>query len=95
MKRVIEAYTFPLLESRILYASLGSSIVGTSEEEMATNFWTSSHYNSKQLVDHEDGDMVNSLDMEMGITLEDFKLLKTHISITVLFCYVCISALFF
>ncbi|KAL6506529.1 Cyclin-C1-2 [Orobanche gracilis] len=45
---------------------------------MAANFWTSSHY--KQLLDPEDVDVVHPLDKERGITLEDFKLIKLHMS---------------
>ncbi|KAL9318098.1 hypothetical protein ACSQ67_014615 [Phaseolus vulgaris] len=45
---------------------------------MAANFWTSSHY--KHLLDQEDVDMVNALDKEKGITLEDFKLIKMHLT---------------
>lgn len=45
---------------------------------MAANFWTSSHY--KHLFDQEEVDNVNPLDKEKGITLEDFKLIKMHMS---------------
>uniref|UniRef100_A0A2P2LE93 B-like cyclin n=2 Tax=Rhizophora mucronata TaxID=61149 RepID=A0A2P2LE93_RHIMU len=45
---------------------------------MAANFWTSSHY--KQLLEQEDVGVVNQLDKEKGITLEDFKLIKYHMS---------------
>ncbi|KAL8496169.1 hypothetical protein ACS0TY_020040 [Phlomoides rotata] len=45
---------------------------------MAANFWTSSHY--KQLLDQEEVDVVPPLDKERGITLEDFKLIKFHMS---------------
>ncbi|CAI9770659.1 unnamed protein product [Fraxinus pennsylvanica] len=45
---------------------------------MAANFWTSSHY--KQLLDPEEVDVVHPLDKERGITLEDFKLIKLHMS---------------
>ncbi|KAG6748899.1 hypothetical protein POTOM_048837 [Populus tomentosa] len=46
---------------------------------MAANFWTSSHY--KQLFDQEEVDMVHPLDKEKGITLEDFKIIKTQMTI--------------
>lgn len=45
---------------------------------MAANFWASSHY--KHLLDQEDVDMVNPVDKEKGVTLEDFKLIKMHMS---------------
>ncbi|CAA3010339.1 cyclin-C1-2-like isoform X1 [Olea europaea subsp. europaea] len=45
---------------------------------MAANFWTSSHY--KQLLDPEEVDVVHPLDKERGITLEDSKLIKLHMS---------------
>ncbi|KVI12292.1 Cyclin C [Cynara cardunculus var. scolymus] len=45
---------------------------------MATDFWTSTHY--KQLLDQEEVDVVHSLDKERGITLEDFKLIKLHMT---------------
>ncbi|PWA59063.1 cyclin-C1-1 [Artemisia annua] len=45
---------------------------------MATDFWTSTHY--KQLMDQEEVDVVHSLDKERGITLEDFKLIKLHMT---------------
>ncbi|KAL3633291.1 Cyclin-C1-2 [Castilleja foliolosa] len=45
---------------------------------MAANFWTSSHY--KHLLDPEDVDVVHTLDKERGINLEDFKLIKLHMS---------------
>ncbi|XP_052185058.1 cyclin-C1-2-like isoform X2 [Diospyros lotus] len=45
---------------------------------MAANFWTSSHY--KQLLDQEEVDVVHPLDREKGITLEDFKLIKLHMT---------------
>ncbi|KNA20709.1 hypothetical protein SOVF_049980 [Spinacia oleracea] len=45
---------------------------------MAANFWTSTHY--KQLLDQEEVDVVQQLDRDRGITLEDFKLVKMHIS---------------
>ncbi|KAG9446079.1 hypothetical protein H6P81_012207 [Aristolochia fimbriata] len=45
---------------------------------MAANFWTSSHY--KQLLDQEDVDVVPSLDKERGLTLEEFKLIKVHMT---------------
>ncbi|OIT36920.1 PREDICTED: cyclin-C1-2-like [Nicotiana attenuata] len=45
---------------------------------MSANFWTSSHY--KELLDPEEVDVVHQLDKERGITLEDFKLIKLHMS---------------
>ncbi|KAL0369428.1 UNVERIFIED_CONTAM: Cyclin-C1-2 [Sesamum angustifolium] len=45
---------------------------------MAANFWTSSHF--KQLMDLEEVDVVHPLDKERGITLDDFKLIKSHIA---------------
>ncbi|KAJ8749261.1 hypothetical protein K2173_018741 [Erythroxylum novogranatense] len=45
---------------------------------MAANFWTSSHY--KQLLDQEEVNVVKPLDKEKGLTLEDFKLIKTHMA---------------
>ncbi|XP_031099344.1 cyclin-C1-2-like isoform X1 [Ipomoea triloba] len=45
---------------------------------MAANFWTSSHY--KQLLDPEEVNVVHPLDKERGITLEDCKLIKLHMS---------------
>ncbi|CAH9075397.1 unnamed protein product [Cuscuta epithymum] len=45
---------------------------------MAANFWTSSHY--KQLLDSEDLNVVHQLDRERGLTLEDCKLIKIHMS---------------
>ncbi|XP_009372218.2 cyclin-C1-2 [Pyrus x bretschneideri] len=48
------------------------------KENMAANFWTSSHY--KQLLDQEDVDVVSPLDREKGITLEDFKLIKMQMA---------------
>ncbi|TXG54144.1 hypothetical protein EZV62_019400 [Acer yangbiense] len=45
---------------------------------MAANFWTSSHH--KQLMDQDDVDVVQPLDRDKGITLEDFKLIKMHMS---------------
>ncbi|XP_010552038.1 PREDICTED: cyclin-C1-1 [Tarenaya hassleriana] len=45
---------------------------------MAANFWTSSHY--KQLLGPEDVDVVHPQDKERGISLEDFKLIKLHMS---------------
>ncbi|KAK9055632.1 hypothetical protein SSX86_026717 [Deinandra increscens subsp. villosa] len=45
---------------------------------MATDFWTSTHY--KQLLDQEEVDVVHNLDKERGITLEDFKLIKLHMT---------------
>ncbi|XP_009618524.1 cyclin-C1-2 [Nicotiana tabacum] len=45
---------------------------------MSANFWTSSHY--KELLDPEEVDVVHQLDKERGITLDDFKLIKLHMS---------------
>ncbi|CAN6447649.1 unnamed protein product [Victoria cruziana] len=45
---------------------------------MAANFWASSH--CKQLLDQEDVDVVHPLDKEKGLTLEEFKLIKIHMS---------------
>ncbi|CAH9140649.1 unnamed protein product [Cuscuta epithymum] len=45
---------------------------------MAANFWTSSH--CKQLLDSEDLNVVHQLDRERGLTLEDCKLIKIHMS---------------
>ncbi|KAI5679932.1 hypothetical protein M9H77_01159 [Catharanthus roseus] len=45
---------------------------------MAANFWTSSQ--CKQLLDPEEVDVVHQIDRERGITLEDFKLIKLHMS---------------
>ncbi|XP_062198535.1 cyclin-C1-1 isoform X1 [Phragmites australis] len=45
---------------------------------MAANFWTSSHY--KQLLDPEDVDVVPVADRERGITPEEFRLVKIHMS---------------
>ncbi|CAA6664094.1 unnamed protein product [Spirodela intermedia] len=45
---------------------------------MAANFWTSSH--SKLLIDQDEVDMVPSMDKEKGLTLEDFKLIKIHMT---------------
>ncbi|XP_010547123.1 PREDICTED: cyclin-C1-2-like isoform X8 [Tarenaya hassleriana] len=45
---------------------------------MASNFWTSSHH--KLLMDPEEVDVVHPLDRERGITVEDFKLIKLHMS---------------
>ncbi|KAF2598423.1 hypothetical protein F2Q68_00012008 [Brassica cretica] len=45
---------------------------------MAANFWTSSHY--KQLMEQEEVDVVHPLDKERGISVEDFKLIKFHMS---------------
>ncbi|XP_002320618.2 cyclin-C1-2 isoform X2 [Populus trichocarpa] len=50
-----------------------------SHLKMAANFWTSSHY--KQLFDQEEVDVVHPLDKEKGITLEDFKIIKTQMAI--------------
>ncbi|XP_059289972.1 cyclin-C1-2-like [Lycium ferocissimum] len=48
---------------------------------MAANFWISSQY--KELLDPEEVDVVHQLDKERGITLDDFKLIKLHMSIYV------------
>ncbi|KAL5200857.1 hypothetical protein ABZP36_035211 [Zizania latifolia] len=45
---------------------------------MAANFWTSSH--SKQLLDPDDVDKVQPADVERGITKEEFRLVKIHMS---------------
>ncbi|XP_009787342.1 cyclin-C1-2-like [Nicotiana sylvestris] len=45
---------------------------------MAANFWTSSQY--KELLDPEEVDVVHQLDKDRGITLDDFKLVKLHMS---------------
>ncbi|KAI3682583.1 hypothetical protein L1987_82657 [Smallanthus sonchifolius] len=45
---------------------------------MATNFWTSTHY--KELLDQEEVDVVHNLDKQRGITLDDFKLIKLHMT---------------
>nr|GLL30821.1 cyclin-C1-2-like [Ipomoea trifida] len=45
---------------------------------MAANFWTSSH--CKQLLDPEEVEVVQQLDKDRGITLEDCKLIKLHMS---------------
>ncbi|KAG2301386.1 hypothetical protein Bca4012_059636 [Brassica carinata] len=45
---------------------------------MAANFWNSSHY--KQLMEQEEVDVVHALDKERGISVEDFKLIKFHMS---------------
>ncbi|KAH0659909.1 hypothetical protein AABB24_032175 [Solanum stoloniferum] len=45
---------------------------------MAANFWISSQY--KELLDQEEVDVVHQLDKERGITLDDFKLIKLHMS---------------
>ncbi|XP_031099264.1 cyclin-C1-2-like [Ipomoea triloba] len=45
---------------------------------MAANFWTSSH--CKRLLDPEEVDVVQQLDKDRGITLEDCKLIKLHMS---------------
>ncbi|KAL9239148.1 hypothetical protein vseg_013497 [Gypsophila vaccaria] len=44
---------------------------------MAANFWTSTHY--KQLLEHEQVDVVHQIDRERGITLDDLKLIKLHV----------------
>ncbi|KAF5822155.1 putative cyclin [Helianthus annuus] len=45
---------------------------------MATNFWASTHY--KELLEQEEVDVVHNLDKQRGITLDDFKLIKLHMS---------------
>ncbi|XP_021309787.1 cyclin-C1-1 isoform X1 [Sorghum bicolor] len=45
---------------------------------MAANFWTSSH--CKQLLDPDDVDLVPAADRERGITPEEFRLIKIHMS---------------
>ncbi|KAI0510496.1 hypothetical protein KFK09_011098 [Dendrobium nobile] len=45
---------------------------------MAANFWTSSHY--KQLVEQDKIDVVHPIDKERGLTLEEFKLIKIHMT---------------
>ncbi|KAL9228348.1 hypothetical protein vseg_003939 [Gypsophila vaccaria] len=45
---------------------------------MAANFWTSTHY--KQLLEQEDVDVVQQIDKERGITLDDARLIKLHMS---------------
>ena len=45
---------------------------------MAANFWTSSHY--KQLLDPEEVDVVHAVDKEKGLTQEEFKLIKIHMT---------------
>ncbi|GMI85681.1 hypothetical protein like AT5G48630 [Hibiscus trionum] len=45
---------------------------------MAANFWTSSHF--EQLLDPEVVDVVHQQDKDKGITLEEFKLIKMHMT---------------
>ncbi|KAK1295182.1 Cyclin-C1-1 [Acorus calamus] len=45
---------------------------------MAANFWTSSHF--KQLLDAMEVDVVHSLDKEKGLTPEEFRLVKIHMT---------------
>ncbi|XP_058093365.1 cyclin-C1-1-like isoform X2 [Magnolia sinica] len=45
---------------------------------MAANFWTSSHF--KQLLDQEEVDVLHSPDKEKGLTLEEFKFIKSHMT---------------
>jgi len=45
---------------------------------MAANFWTSSQY--KHLQEQEEVDVVHPMDKERGITLEDSKLIKLHMT---------------
>jgi hypothetical protein len=51
---------------------------------------------SKHLFDQEEVDNVNPLDKEKGITLEDFKLIKMHMSNCMLsfYIYICISSIY-
>ncbi|XP_016577529.1 cyclin-C1-2 isoform X2 [Capsicum annuum] len=45
---------------------------------MAANFWISSQF--KELLEAEEVDVVHPLDKERGITLDDFKLIKWHMT---------------
>ncbi|KAJ0969168.1 hypothetical protein J5N97_022045 [Dioscorea zingiberensis] len=45
---------------------------------MAANFWASSH--CKQLLDPDDVDVLQPLDRERGLTQEEFKLIKIHMT---------------
>lgn len=45
---------------------------------MASNFWTSTHY--KELKDPEEVNVVHPLDAQRGISVEDFRLIKLHMS---------------
>ncbi|XP_039027545.1 cyclin-C1-2-like isoform X2 [Hibiscus syriacus] len=45
---------------------------------MAANFWTSSHF--EQFLDPEEVDVVHQQDKDKGITLEEFKLVKMHMT---------------
>ncbi|PKA57476.1 Cyclin-C1-1 [Apostasia shenzhenica] len=45
---------------------------------MAANFWTSSH--QRQLLDPEKIDIVHPIDKERGLTLDEFKLIKIHMT---------------
>ncbi|XP_020525494.1 cyclin-C1-1 isoform X2 [Amborella trichopoda] len=45
---------------------------------MAANFWTSSH--SKQLLDQEEVDTVQPADKDKGITLDDLRVVKLHMT---------------
>ncbi|KAM3373830.1 Cyclin-C1-1 [Capsicum chinense] len=45
---------------------------------MAANFWISSQF--KELLEAEEVDVVHPLDKERGITLDDFKLIKLHMT---------------
>ncbi|KAG8488439.1 hypothetical protein CXB51_016471 [Gossypium anomalum] len=57
---------------------------------MAANFWTSSHF--EQLLDPEEVDVVHQLDKDKGLTLEEFKLIKMHMTNCV-FPFLCILKL--
>jgi hypothetical protein len=46
---------------------------------------------SKQLFDQEEVDVVHPLDKEKGITLEDFKIIKTQMAICTLLFYLFVS----
>lgn len=45
---------------------------------MAANFWASSHF--KQLLEQADVDVVPQLDKDRGLSLEEFKLIKVHMT---------------
>ncbi|XP_008792922.1 cyclin-C1-1-like [Phoenix dactylifera] len=49
---------------------------------MAANFWTSSHH--KQLLDPDGVDVVHPLDKEKGLTQEEFRLIKIHMTFYIL-----------
>uniref|UniRef100_A0A0D6R9B9 Cyclin-like domain-containing protein n=1 Tax=Araucaria cunninghamii TaxID=56994 RepID=A0A0D6R9B9_ARACU len=46
---------------------------------MAANFWTSSHC-SKKLLEQEEVETIQPADKEQGLTLEDIKIIKIHMS---------------